>query len=85
MEKAIIGIVGVLLGATLAILKDFLFHRQKTKKDYEYLCIRVACDLERFSHKCVNVVQDDGTIYGQYDKDGCARVRVQTPEFKHMS
>ncbi|CEP34819.1 MULTISPECIES: hypothetical protein [unclassified Halomonas] len=81
MDKAIIGLVGVALGVLLGILKDWIFQKAKRKKEYEYLAIRVACELDRFVYRCVDVAQDDGTSYGQYDKDGCARIQVTPPEF----
>jgi hypothetical protein len=81
MDKAIIGLVGVALGVLLGILKDWIFQKAKRKKEYEYLAIRVACELDRFVYRCVDVAHDDGTSYGQYDKDGCARIQVTPPEF----
>jgi hypothetical protein len=42
----------------------------------------VVCDLDRFVYRCVDVAHDDGTSYGQYDKDGCARIQITPPEFK---
>lgn len=84
METAIIGLVGVALGVLLGILKDWLLHEAKRKKDYEYLAIRVACELDRFVYRCVDIVHDDGTYLGQYDKDGQARIQVQAPEFNPL-
>ena len=81
MDKAIIGLVGVALGVLLGILKDWIFQRAKRKKEYEYLAIKVVCELDRFVYRCVDVAHDDGTVYGQYDKDGSARIQVTPPEF----
>ncbi len=81
MDKAFIGLIGVILGVFLGILKDWLLQRRKTKKEYEYLTIRVACELDRFVYGCVDVVNDDGTSFGQYDKDGYARIQVVPPIF----
>jgi hypothetical protein len=81
MDKALIGLVGVVLGFFLTIFKDWLLQRTKTKKDYEYLTIRVVCVLDRFMYACVDVVNDDGTCMGQYDKDGYARIQVTPPTF----
>ncbi len=81
MDKAFIGLVGIILGVFLGIFKDWLLQRTKTKKEYEYLTIRVSCMLDRFVYGCVDVVNDDGTSFGQYDKDGCAQVQVSLPTF----
>jgi hypothetical protein len=81
MDKAFIGLVGVVLGVFLSMFKDWLLQRIKTKKEYEYLTIRVACVLDRFVYSCVDVVNDNGTYLGQYDKDGCAQVQVILPTF----
>lgn len=84
MDKAIIGLVGVALGVLLGILKDWIFQKAKRKKEYEYLATRVACELDRFVYRCVDVANDDGTSYGQYDKDGCACIQVTPPEFNPL-
>lgn len=81
MDKAFIGLIGVVLGVFLGIFRDWLLQRKKTKKDYEYLTIRVACELDRFVYGCVDVVNDDGRLFGGYDKDGCARIQVTPPIF----
>lgn len=81
MDKAFIGLIGVALGVFLGILKDWILQSMKRKKEYEYLAIRVVCELDHFVYGCVDVVNDDGTSHGQYDKDGCARVQIIPPEF----
>ena len=81
MDKAIIGLIGVVLGACLTLLKEWLFQCIKNKKEYEYLSIRISCMLDSFIAGCANVVQDDGTSHGQYDPDGYAKIQVETPSF----
>ena len=81
MDKAFIALIGVVLGVLLSIFKDWLLQRGKTKKEYEYLTIRVACMLDRFISGCVDVVNDDGTSFGQYDADGYAQIQVTPPIF----
>ena len=81
MDKAFIGLIGVALGVFLGILKDWLFQRRKTKKEYEYLAILVVCILDRFVSECNDVVNDDGKSFGEYDKDGYARAQVTPPSF----
>ena len=51
MDKAFIGLIGVVLGVVLGILKDWLLQRRMTKKEYEYLTIRIACELDRFVYR----------------------------------
>jgi len=81
MDKAIIGLIGVVIGAFATLFKDWALQRMKRKKEYEYLVIRVVCNLERFVNGCVDVVNDDGTIYGQYGEDGRAHAQVKPPNF----
>ena len=81
MDKAFIGLLGVVLGVLLGIFKDWILHKRQTKKEYEYLTIRVSCMLDRFVYGCVDVINDDGTSFGQYDQDGCAQVQVSPPTF----
>ena len=87
MEKAIYGLVGIFLGAMLAMAREFFADWIKRKKNAKYLAIRVSCILDKFIYDCVNVVQDDGLCCGQRNNDGCLEVQVKTPilEFDSLS
>jgi len=81
MESAIFGLIGVVLGAVLTVVKEWWFKRKTAQKESEYLAILVAFSLEKFASECVNVVYDDGLFQGQYDTDGCCSIQVSTPNF----
>ncbi|WP_310631486.1 hypothetical protein [Paraburkholderia sp.] len=81
MESAIFGLIGVVVGALLTTLKEWWFHRGKTRKDREYLVIQVARQLEKFGSICDDVSRDDGTYHGNYNEHGVAEVQVSLPEF----
>jgi hypothetical protein len=82
MDTAFIGLLGVVLGVFLTIAKEWFFDFRKNKKHAEYLCIHIACMLEQFAIKCIDVVYDDGLHHGQPDSDGYSRVQVLAPSFK---
>lgn len=64
MIEAAVGLLGVFLGGFLAIAKDFWVIRNSNKEEGSYAAIRLVCLLENFADKCVDVVYDDGTVYG---------------------
>ena len=82
MESAIFGLVGVVLGALLAVAREWWFQNLKNKKDAEYLSILVSCDLERYAARCAEVVGDDGLCEGRPDENGCRSIQVETPKFE---
>lgn len=81
MEAAVFGLVGVVLGALLTVAKEWWFHDRTIRKDAEYLCIQVACELERYATRCADVVSDDGLYHGQPNEHGCHEIQVTTPTF----
>ena len=87
MEKAIYGLVGIFIGAILAMAREFFADWIKRKKNAKYLAIRVSCILDRFIYGCVEVVQDDGLCCGQRNNEDCREVQVKTPilEFDSLS
>jgi hypothetical protein len=88
VEIAVIGFVGVIVGAILTAIfttvKDWWFHRIKKKEDQTYLAIQISCLLERFISGCLEVAYDDGLCHGQRDEQGCLSVQVSTPDFEPL-
>lgn len=82
MESAIFGLVGVALGALLAVAREWWFQRRKNRKDAEYLSILVSCELERYAARCAKVVGDDGLCEGRPNENGYNSIQVQTPKFE---
>lgn len=85
MDKAVFGLIGVVLGVLLTVAKEFWFQSRKNKKDAEYLAIQIACMLERYVIGCAEVARDDGLYHGQPDSDGYSRIRVSVPKFEPES
>lgn len=83
--SSIFGLLGVALGAFLAIFKDVLFKRSERKRNANYLAIRVVSLLDEFINGCVAVIFDDGTYHGQRDEDGYRRAQVSTPEIAPLN
>jgi len=79
-----IGLFGVLLGSLITVSRDALASSRKRRRDGSYAAIRIANMLDEYADKCIDVVQDDGTLYGQMarTKDGeeYREARVASPE-----
>ncbi|GGA85888.1 hypothetical protein GCM10011369_29910 [Neiella marina] len=84
LDAALIGLLGVFVGAILAVMKDWWFHRARQKEERAYLAIQISCLLERFVSGCLDVVNDDGLFQGQRDSQGCLSVQVSAPQFEPL-
>lgn len=65
MSEAIIGLLGVILGGTLAVSKDLVAYIVKRKHNGRYAAVRIISMLYEYAQKCVAVVFDDGTLQGR--------------------
>ena len=79
--EALIGLLGVIVGASITAVREHWASKASAKKSAEYLAIRVVSILDGFAEKCADVVGDDGLSQGQVGPDGCRSVQVPTPEF----
>ena len=83
MDKAAIyGLIGVVLGVFLTVVKEWWFQSRKNKKEAEYLSIHIICMLDRYVAGCAEVVGDDGLFMGQPDARGYSRIQVALPKFQ---
>jgi hypothetical protein len=82
MQAAIFGLLGVALGAALAVLREWWFQGRKTRKEAEYLAVRVSCALEAYVSGCSDVAGDDGLCDGQPDEKGYSHIQVTAPKFE---
>lgn len=81
MESAVFGLIGVVLGAVLAIAKEFFIQHQKNQKDVKYLSALVSCELEQYVLRCADRVGDDGYL----DEEGRTISRVKNPKFEPLA
>lgn len=81
MEKLVIGVVGVIVGSLLGLLRDIWGERRSSKKRASYLAVRVVGILERFIDGCVLVVGDDG----YEDEQGCSTPMQSCPNIEFDS
>lgn len=81
MEAAWIGLVGVIVGGFIAIVKDVWLEKKKRKQASIFLSIQVIFLLERFVDDCANVMSDNGMP----DSDGYYRAIVSAPELELKS
>jgi hypothetical protein len=83
-DKYLFGFSGVVLGsmvsAIFAVLKDVYADSRSKKKEAEYLAIRMVCIFDSFVEGCASVAHDDGMSHGQRDHDGFATFQVIAPE-----
>lgn len=82
MDKAAYGLIGVVLGVFLTIVKEWWFQSRRNKKDAEYLAIQMVCMLDRYVAGCAEVVGDDGLYHGQPDSEGNSSIQVSAPKFE---
>jgi len=65
MSNALFGFLGVIVGAFIPWVKEALERKRSRMEHATYLAVRVICILDEYVEKCVEVVQDDGTVVGQ--------------------
>ncbi len=82
MESAIIGLFGVVIGGVIVLAKEWWFEYRKNNKDKEYLSIIISSKLDKFIHRCYDVVSDNGMFQGGYDSDRCSSPQVALPKFE---
>jgi hypothetical protein len=85
MIEAVIGFVGVVIGAIIAGAKDLWADWRFRRKNAQYLAIRIVSILDRYIEGCTEVVSDDGLYHGQPNADGCRQIQVSTPKFDIQS
>lgn len=85
MTEALIGLVGVIVGALMTAAKDIWVERRSRRKNAEYLAIRVVSMLDRFVEGCTGVAGDDGLSYGQPNEEGEREIQVSAPDFEVQS
>ncbi|OGS90105.1 MAG: hypothetical protein A2Z95_08390 [Gallionellales bacterium GWA2_60_18] len=64
------------------LLREVRGHREKNKKDIQYLCSHLAVSLERYVDGCAAVVGDDGLYRGQPNKDGYHVTQIEQPKLE---
>lgn len=65
MSTVVAGFIGVLLGASIGILKDLIAYWAGRRRRGRYAAVRIICVLDQYVEKCVEVVGDDGTAQGR--------------------
>jgi hypothetical protein len=78
---AIVGFVGVVVGATITGLREWFAERRLREVSGAYAAARLACALDRFFDKACEVVRDDGLSMGQYNLEGYRESQVESPTF----
>lgn len=79
MSEALIGLLGVIVGASITIFKDSVAAWIARRRNAEYLAIRVVSMLDEFVDGCADVASDNGYIDGHHV--GVATYQVPHPNF----
>jgi len=82
MMEALFGFLGVIVGSFIPWIKDSLQQRRSRTEQGTYLAVRVICILDEYVDKCVEVVQDDGTVMGQAAERDCDGYDLYTPQVR---
>jgi hypothetical protein len=81
MIEAVIGFVGVIVGALITWLRDFYAEYKKRKESRSYIAILIVFVLDRFVEGCVEVVSDNGVP----NQEGLLLTQVNTPDIDLQS
>lgn len=76
MDKFLIGLIGVVVGSALTVLREYFSEWRARRANARYLAVRLTCLLENFIGECFDVACDDG----QYDERGCLCPKVSAPK-----
>lgn len=68
MTEVLIGLAGVIVGAGISWLREWSTTQSQKKRRGEYLAASIVCTLDEYSNRCVEVINDNGTSYGQASK-----------------
>ncbi|OOE87633.1 hypothetical protein [Salinivibrio sharmensis] len=60
MDKFLIGIVGVIIGSLLSIIRDYINEYRSKTNNARYLAVRIVGLLDQFISQCVDVACDTG-------------------------
>jgi hypothetical protein len=64
MSDAVSVVIGVLLGGSITVIKDYVASFTGRRRRGRFAAIRIICVLDQYVEKCVEVVADDGTVDG---------------------
>jgi hypothetical protein len=78
---AAIGFLGVLVGAGIAVLGQWLMLKRNEKSERAYVTANLVAALDQLAIDCAAVAFDDGTTEGHPDEDGYHYTQVPIPEF----
>lgn len=77
MTEAVFGLIGVLIGAGGALVKDWWSESQNRKRHARYLAVRIACILDQYVEQCAQVACDDGSYH---NSDGYLEPKIKEPQ-----
>lgn len=85
MDNAYLGLIGVVIGASITWIKDAVSRAQERKRDAAHLAAVVSTYLDSFAEDCADVAGDNGTYRGELDEHGCRSVQIASPTLNLLS
>jgi len=76
-----IGFFGVLVGAGIAVLGQWLMIKRNEASERAYVAANLVAALDQLANDCASVAFDDGTTEGHPDEDRYYYTQTPTPEF----
>jgi hypothetical protein len=61
-------LIGVVIGAFIPVLKDFMFDRGKRIRLSTYAAIRIVCVLDDYVDDCIGIVTDEGELNQEHER-----------------
>ncbi|MEL0657748.1 hypothetical protein V6255_01245 [Psychromonas arctica] len=77
LEKFWIGLIGVVVGSVLTVLREHYSEWRAHRTDARYLAVRLTCLLDNFVGDCFEVVCDNG----EQDEQGISTPMISAPKF----
>ena len=78
---AAIGLVGVIVGAVIAIVGQWLIQRRIERQERAFITSNLVAALDQLVIDCARAAFDDGLSEGHPDENGYHRMQVSDPEF----
>jgi xanthosine utilization system XapX-like protein len=78
---AIIGLVGVFIGAVITSISQWWMQHRTEKQERSFITSNLVAALDQLAIDCARTAYDDGTVDGQPSEDGYHSIQVLDPEF----
>lgn len=85
MKELFIGLIGVVLGSILTVLKDIFNDYWKKNAHAKYVATRSICILDVFMGGCILVADDDGYLDPDFDGSPSTSSQLPNIDFSNLN